>query len=114
MTDNTATNDYEDDRRLDSVKLTWTVARTEVRRCTADLSLDEARGLFGLGGSPDDKVTARVFALLAQDRDVLACLPEDLDEDLEEGTPALAYVRYALVSFGDMKPQDFAEYVLGS
>ena len=43
------------------IKITW----TETRRFDAWLSADEARGAFGLGGTPDPSLPGRIRALAA-------------------------------------------------
>ncbi len=50
-------------QRDTQIRLTW----TETQKLSAVLTPSEARDIFGLGGTPDDKIHRRIRALVSAD-----------------------------------------------
>jgi hypothetical protein len=59
-----------------------TVVYQETTRITAKLTFEEAREVFGLGGTPDDAVGAHVGALVHYRSSLLALLGPHATEEL--------------------------------
>lgn len=49
----------EDSSKPETISIEW----EETTRCEAELTYDEVREMFGLGGTPDDKLAQRVVMI---------------------------------------------------